>query len=442
MKRKLVILAAVLAALAAGGYALRSLGGSAARASAAAATGYHCPMHPSFHSDKPGSCPICSMTLVPDGQGRDEKPLGSAKHICVLHKCKMANCLMELTAEVGQKIHCPLCGEAEAAEVSDKSKPLYYRDPMNPQVTSPTPKKDEMGMDYIPVYPEEGAPSQVPGQGTVTISAERRQQIGMESAVVERRDLAVVIRATGQVAYDPDLYHAISEYGEAVKARDAVKNSPYPDVHQRADALVQASDLRLRQMGLSQAQIEQIARSTAPPTNLLFGGPGGTVWVYAQIYEYEIPLVKQGQSVELTTLAYPGRKFHGVVKAIDPIVSAETRSLRARIEVPNPDGLLSLQMYVDAAIHAGLGRKLALPTSALVDTGARKLVFVDLGNGRLEPREVQVGRQAEGYYELLSGVKEGEKVVTSANFLIDSESKLKAITPSSGEKPKEPEHRH
>jgi len=171
----------------------------------------------------------------------------------------------------------------------------------------------------------------------------------------------------------------------------------------------------------------------------LFGTPGGTVWVYAQVYEYEIQMVKPGQRVELTATAYPGRKFHGVVKSLDPILSAETRSLRARIEVPNPEGLLTLQMYVDANILANIGRKLALPESALVDTGTRKIVFIDLGNGRLEPREVQVGRQAEGYYEVLSGVKEGEKVVTSANFLIDSESKLKAISP---QPEKKPEHQH
>lgn len=388
---------------------------------------------------------ICVGLILIGGLGirryRSAARESAAPKMCVLHHCTMAHCVMELPLKPGQKtVTCPICGTAEAAEVS-QDKPLFYRSPMNPQMTSPTPKKDEMGMDYIPVYAEETASSSVPGQGTVTLSQERRQQIGMESAPVEARDLSVIVRATGQVAYDPDLYHAISEYSEATKAREAVKDSPYPDVHQRADALVQASDFRLRQMGLSQKQIKAIAANPQPPTNLLFGGPGGTVWVYAQIYEYEIPLVKPGQKVEITTLAYPGRKFHGTVKSLDPILSAETRSLRARIEVPNPNGLLTLQMYVDAAIHADIGHKLALPTSALIDTGTRKIVFIDLGNGRLEPRELQVGRQAEGYYEILSGLKEGEKVVTSANFLIDSESKLKAIAPAP-EKKEMHEHQH
>jgi hypothetical protein len=425
MKQKGLILATVIAVLLAGGYGLRTLvvrRGDASRA--ASAVGYHCPMHPTFHSDKPGSCPICSMTLVPDEPATGGAQ-GSAKHICVLHKCTMTHCLMELTAEVGQKITCPICGTAEAAEVT-KGKPLYYRNPMHPEATSPVPMKDDMGMDYVPVYAEEGAASAVPGQGSFVLSEEKRQMIGMKSELVEFRDLSVVVRASGRVAYDPDLYHAIAEYSEAAKARDAVNASPYPDVHQRADALLHASELRLRQIGLSEEQISAIAGSSQPPTNLLFGGPGGTVWVYAQVYEYEISLVKPGQSVEIVTPAYPGRKFRGVVKALDSILSSETRSLKVRIEVPNPEGLLKLEMYVDAAIQAGIGRKLALPESALMDTGERQLAFVDLGGGRVEPRAVRVGREAEGYYEVLSGLKRGEKVVTSANFLIDSESKLKS----------------
>lgn len=426
MKTKGLILAAAVAVFLAGGFGLRAFAvrrGDAGRGAAAA--GYHCPMHPKFHSGKPGSCAICGMTLVPDETEAGRAPQGSAKRICILHKCKMANCMMELPAAAGQKVICPICGTAEAV-AADDGKPLYYRNPMHPEATSPVPMKDEMGMDYIPVYAEAGAGSGVSGQGSLVLSQEKKQMIGMKSEAVEMRDLSAVVRASGNVAYDPDLYHAIAEYGEAAKARDAVKESPYPDVHQRADALVRASELRLRQLGLSEEQIAAISGSTQPPTNLLFGGPGGTVWVYAQIYEYEISFVKPGQHVEITTPAYPGRRFRGVVKALDSNLSPETRSLRVRIEVPNPGGLLKLEMYVDAAIEAGLGRALALPASALVDTGERQLAFIDLGGGRIEPREVRVGREAEGYYEIVSGLKRGEKVVTSANFLIDSESKLKS----------------
>ena len=433
--------------LVAGGYGVRRYRGAhPGLGHAAHSVGYHCPMHSSFKSDKPGSCPICSMSLVQDDP-ESENPGSEAsvvnqtgKKMCLLHNCKMAHCKMELTIEPGQKASCPICGVAEAAEISTTTI-LFYRNPMKPEVTSPTPMKDDMGMDYVPVYAEAGAASTVSGQGNIVLSEERRQMIGMKSEPVKRRDLAVVVRASGRVAYDPDLYHAITEYREAANARDGVKDSPWPDVHERADALVRASELRLRQMGLAEKQISNIVKSSETPTNLLFGGSGGTVWVYAQIYEYEIGLVKPGQRVEMTTPAYPGRKFHGVVKAIDPILSAETRSLKARIEVPNPDDALKLEMYVDAAIRADMGRKLALPTDALVDTGTRKLVFIDLGNGRIEPREVQLGRETDGYYEVLSGLREGEKAVTSANFLIDSESKLRAVTPKAQEKPQQ-EHKH
>ncbi len=311
-----------------------------------ATAGYHCPMHPSYTSDKRGECPICGMDLVPIEPA-------------------------------------PAAEEASAASVA--------------------------------------------GQATTVVSEQKRQMIGMKTAAVGRRRLTSTVRASGRVAYDPELYNAISEHHSAMVAREKVKESPWPDVHERAEALVNAATLRLRQLGLSQSQIEAFTGHEAAPTNLLLGGSGGTVWVYAQIYEYEIASVRPGQKAEITTPAYPGRVFRGTVKAVDPNLSAETRTLRARIEVPNPDGLLKLEMFVNAAIKADLGIVLALPEGALLDSGTRKLVFVDLGEGRLEPREVRVGRDADGYYELLSGVKEGEMVVTTANFLIDSESKLKAL---------------
>lgn len=457
MKRKSLILAATIMILGTGYGVHRYRHASHSNVQTTAATKYYCPMHPRYTSDKPGDCPICNMKLIPIEQETPEatraETSASLKKICLLHKCKMANCLMEMPLKPGQKVSCPVCGThvAEASEIST-GVPLYYRHPTRPEVTSPTPKKDEMGMDYVPVYAEERAETPVPGQASTIISAERRQMIGMKSELIERRDLTVTVRASGRVAYDPDLYNALAEYREAVNAREKVKDSPYPDVHERSEALVRAAYLRLRQMGLSDAQINEVATSDES-VNLLLGGTGGTVWVYAQIYEYEIGLVKAGQRVELTTPAYPGRKFHGTVKAVDPILSAETRSLKVRVEVPNPDGLLKLEMYVNAAINVDLGTKLAMPEEAVLETGERKVAFVDLGEGRIEPREVNVGQEANGYYELLSGIKDGEKVVTSAQFLVDSESRLKAAMSKTGEKPKKggktkkqaepmPGHRH
>lgn len=406
MKKKIVAFAAALAVLLAAGLLIRTWRQSRAAHRESQAVAYYCPMHPSYTSEKPGDCPICNMKLVP----------------------------MEKTPSKGDE-----------GAIRGKGKPLYYRHPMRPEITSPEPKKDEMGMDYTPVYQEETAEVPVPGQATTNIPQERRQLIGMRSEILRERGLTAVVRASGRVAYDPELYNAQAEYREAVRGRAGVKDSRWPDARERAASLVRASALRLRQMGLSEAQIREAGESESPPTSLLLGEPGGTVWVYAQIYEYEIGLVRQGQAVEITAPAYRDRKFRGVVKAVDPILSAETRSLKVRVEVPNPDGLLKLEMYVNASIQVHLGTKLALPESALLDSGARRLVFVDLGDGRIEPREVRVGQKAEGYYELLSGARLGEKVVTSGNFLIDSESKLKSALPAvNGERPAEPkqEHRH
>lgn len=397
---------------------------------------YQCPMHPSYTSDKPGDCPICGMSLVPveTAEAPSASTMTAGKRMCVLHKCTMANCKMELPLKPGETVTCPICGTHTAPPAAETGKILYYRNPMNPAVTSPVPMKDSMGMDYVPVYEEAPSGSSVAGQASTVIDERKRQLIGMKTEAVGKRRLKFTVRASGSVAYDPELYNAISEHHSAMVAREKVKDSPWPDVHERAEALVRASALRLRQLGLSEAQIDAFTGTEAVPENLLIGASDGSVWVYAQIYEYEISQVRPGLEAEITTPAYPGRVFRGTVKTIDPNLSPETRSLRVRIEVPNPGGLLKLEMFVNAAIKADLGVALALPEGALLDSGARKLVFVDLGEGRIEPREVRVGREADGYYELLSGVKEGEKVVTSANFLIDSESKLKSLVAPSKEK--------
>lgn len=396
MKKIILILLVILGVGVAGFYSYHrfSLGHDHA-ASGAKGQKYHCPMHPTYVSDKPGDCPICQMRLVP------------------------------ITEEEHQ--------EAVKETAPKERKPLFYRNPMQPEVTSPIPMKDEMGMDYIPVYADDDtAEVPVSGRATIKMSEQREQLIGVRTSLVENRRLNFLVRASGQVAYDPDLYNSIAEYREALKARQKAQANLSAEVRERAESLVNAALFRLRQLGLSQAQIRQIGQSSKAPTNLLVGKEGGAVWVYAQIYEQESGLIKSGQIMDVVSPAFPGHKFTGRVAFVDSIFSAETRTLRVRAEVPNTEGLLKPEMYVDAVIHVELGQKLAIPEEALVDTGTRQLVFVAIAKGQYEPREIQVGHEAEGYYEVLSGLKEGDRVVTSANFLIDSESRLKAATRGGG----------
>lgn len=299
---------------------------------------YHCPMHPTYVSDKPGDCPICGMRLV----------------------------LKEPDA--------PDASGAPAAAVDSD-------------------------------------------HAVVTMDPAREQLMGVRAAAAERRPLIRVIRASGRVAYDPELYNAVSDYREALKTSRSGGGR----------ALAESAALRLRQLGLSPAQVRGLAEPSRDLTNLLTGGQdGGAVWVYAQVYEHEAGLVKPGHLLEALSSAYPGRVFRGKVAAVDAILNPETRTLKVRAEVPNPDGALRPEMFVDVRVHVDLGRLLSVPEEAVMDTGVRQLVFVRTGPGRYEPREVRAGREAEGYVEILEGLKEGEAVAASGNFLIDSESRLKA----------------
>lgn len=339
---------------------------------------YYCPMHPDYTSDKPGSCPICGMDLV-----------------------------KQETAE----------------KTSDKQKIKFYRNPMKPEITSPVPMKDEMGMDYIPVY-EEDEKTNV--RGSVSIDMDRQRLIGLKTGTAEKKELILRITSPGKIAYDPELYHAISEYREAFATLEKTKNSPWTDVRERAEMLIISAKLKLKQLGIPDTLIEEIKTSSETYTNLLLSSEDKTAWAYINVYEYEIGLIKPGRTVAITAPAYPDRKFKGIIKSIDSIISKDTRTLRVRAEILNSDGLLKPEMYVDADIIINLGKKLVIPSDSVLDTGKKKIIFAARGEEKFEPREIKTGRSNGEYVEVLNGLKEGEKIVISSNFLIDSESRLKS----------------
>jgi hypothetical protein len=341
---------------------------------------YHCPMHPQITSDRKGTCPICGMDLVKN----DPEP------------------------------------EVSAAMPEQKErKLLFYRNPMNPTVTSPVPTKDSMGMDYVPVYEEpKGAPK------GVAINSSKQQLIGVKKDIAAKRQLSVEILSVGKVAYDPELYVAQEEYIQALKTAVATQNSALVSIREQSAGLLASAEKKLLLSGMSKTEIEALKQGGTAQASLYSSGNSGKAWVYITIYEYELGLVKEGQKVSIDAVAYPGQVFLGQVTALTPVVNAESRSIRARAEVEDKEGQLKPEMFVNAKIIIDLGEKLAVPEEAVMDSGMRKIVYV-VTNDRFEAREVTLGPKAGEFYEVIDGLKEGEEVVTSGNFLIDAESKLK-----------------
>jgi multidrug efflux pump subunit AcrA (membrane-fusion protein) len=351
---------------------------------------YYCPMHPNFTSDKPGNCGICGMTLV-------KRAVASP-------------------------------AEQEATH-SKSRKILFYRNPMNPEVTSPVPMKDQMGMDYVPVYEQEATNSAM-----VYISPEKQQLIGVKKGKVQKRNLAGQILTVGRVAYDPALFVAQEEYLQAVRFGGASQGADSNYKDEQSGQLVNAVMRKLILLGMSEEEISALRKEGKPQQNLYLPGKNDRdIWVYANIYEYEAGLVKTGGSIEVETTAYPGQSFKGTVVSVAPVLDATTRSLKVRALVENPENKLKPEMFVNAKINYGLGEKLAAPEEAVMHAGTRDIVFVAGANGHFESRVVKLGHKAEGYYEVLEGLAENEEVVTSGNFLVDSESKLNAVLNKSAE---------
>jgi len=323
--------------------------------------------------------------------------------------------------------------EIHAQNENKARKILYYRNPMNPAITSPTFMKDSMGMDYIPVYAdEENADAGAKEESTVTIKESQQKLIGVKTEPIVSRALMRMIRTVAKIAYDPELYKTEQELIQAVKLKEDLKSGSQDTIKQ-AEALVSAAELKLKLLGLSDQQIEELKTKTESDKSLIISDASSPyAWAYITIYEYDLGEVKIGDHVVLKAVAYPGEEFSGQIVALDPVLDANTRSVRARVRIDNPQAKLKPNMYLDAFIHVDLGENLALPKEAVLDTGIRKIVYIDLGKGQFKAQEVEAGPEAVSmvggeerkYFPVLKGLKENDAVVTSGNFLIDSQSQL------------------
>ncbi|MDD5353665.1 MAG: efflux RND transporter periplasmic adaptor subunit, partial [bacterium] len=226
----------------------------------------------------------------------------------------------------------------------------------------------------------------------------------------------------------PDLVVAQQEYLTSLETVKKLENSLDPEAIKRANSMVEQAKYRLTLLGMSMAQIMEIERSGSVQNNLVIAGH--SVWVYADVYQEDAPLVKAGDKIDVFTEAVSSEIFPGVIKAIDPVLNEMTRSVKIRAEIANHEFKLKPGMYVNAVININLGEKLAVPKEAVLDTGLRKVVWIDKGDGNYERRDIEIGTEASAtggdslqkYYPVLKGLKNSEKVVSRANFLVDSQS--------------------
>ena len=354
-----------------------------------------------------------------------------------------------------------------------------------------TKKSDDLDMEGLTMesVKKEGKMVELT-PGTVNLSPDRQQLIGVKIGTVEPRRMEKLIRTTGRVDYDekrlvtispkiggwvedlyvdftgayvkkgqplltiysPELVSTQEEYLVALKAKEGFMKSPFPEVASSGNTLAESARRRLKLWDISDDQIKALEQSGQPQKTLTLHSPYegfllermvyrgmnvmpgaalfkladlSVVWIYADIYEYELPLIRLGQVASVKLAYLPSETFTGKVIYIYPSLDPKSRTAKVRLEFANPKGRLKPEMYADVNLKIDLGEKLAVPEGAIIDTGIRQVAFIDKGSGYFEPREVKLGVKVDNYYEVIEGLKPGERVVTSANFLIDSESSFK-----------------
>jgi Cu(I)/Ag(I) efflux system membrane fusion protein len=461
-----------------------------------------CPMDPQIVQDHPGKCPLCGMNLVPLEKTSTE-PSGSASSSVEMESGKKGpvkyQCPMHPSIVQDHPGDCPICGmklvkmetgsgKEAAANSSAPRRIAFYRSPMDPSQTSPVPRKDEMGMDYVRVYEDELSGGGVEGRATVTVDPVRQQLIGLRTAAVTRATIRPEWRTVGRVQadptriskinvktagyvervfmdfvgkpvergeplftyYSPELLTAQREYLLALKPRGS---------GQRDSFLIAAARQKLMLWDVPDTQIEKLEQRGEVMRTLTFVSPvtgvvtaknvveGSTlnsgdipyevtdlsaVWLMADAYQSDATRAQVGMPAAITLESLPGRVFRGKVAFVDPVLDPRSRTFKVRINVDNSSGELKPDMFAEVQFEGAPHEALSIPADAVIPSGRGNMVFVSVGDGKFQPRSVRLGQKSGDLIEVLDGVAEGELVVTHANFLVDSESSLRAALAAVG----------
>ena len=405
-----------------------------------------CGMHPSVHSKTPGKCPICGMGLVPIVRQKTDVS-GSP------NAGQQADSEATARQSPGRK---ELSGEDDVLQ-SDLREFIV-----------PVQRQQQIGVTYAEVRSRH---IRVDIRSVGTLEADQGQIFECVSRVdgyIEQLHVTspgerVVVGQPLVMIYSPDLRAPEQELVNLLKVQ--VNGSVGPA---SMDQLIDSARRRLLLLNVSQSEISELERTGQPTDQLLLRSPlDGTVsdapmkvgmgvkrgdtlmsvlnlsrlWLWASLYENEVGLLQEGQPVTVTLPAFPDRVFEGKIGVISPTIDSVKRTARVRIDIPNPDGRLRPGMYANIVVAIDVGEGLTIPSDAVLPTGSRMLVFVDKGSGKLQPRFIQVGRQfvdlagpnQERYYQVTSGLRNGERIVSSANFLIDAEAQLQGAVQDFGE---------
>lgn len=417
---------------------------------------YLCPMHPQITSDKPGSCSICGMDLVLKQQedsvskskiaakaDSSEKPL----YLCPMHP--------QITSD--KPGSCPICG----MDLVEKKQEARSSDTTPAGLATVNISQAKRGLMGLSLSPVEKRHLQKEIRTSARIVPDETKLYRVTTKIdgyVEK----LYVNVTGQEVrkgqpllsiYSPELVASQQEFLAAVPYAEQMSHSEHHSISESGQQLLEASRNRLKLWDISNAQIDRLQKTGtvekyltlfAPSSgyviekNVLAGQkimPGepllvvadlSEVWAEADVYESDLPYITTGMPVTLTLSYWPGKTFEGKVSFLFPYLDPQTRTLKARMNVANPELLLKAEMYADAYLFYDLGECIAVPEAAVMNTGARSYVFTAGNDDELIPVEVKLGTRVQGYYEVLEGLKEGDTVVRSANFLVDSESSLKA----------------